>query len=91
MSITGIGEGIYVTNNGGSSNYIFTNNGSFTYTFRDNVGNTNSLSGSVNWIDKQGPISPTLVFPIDTNHYGASAITLQRNAATDSPGGIGTV
>ena len=91
MSITGIGEGIYVTNNWGSTNYTFTNDGNFTYIFRDSVGNTNSLSGSVNWIDKQGPSSPTLVFPVDANHYGATSITLQRNATADSTGGIGTI
>jgi hypothetical protein len=61
------------------------------YLFRDSIGNINSLTGMVDWIDKQGPVSPVLVFPANTNQYGATSITLQRGTTTDTPNGIGTI
>lgn len=48
-------ENATVMNNNGSKTYTFTDNGEFTFIFRDSAGNTNTLTASVNWIDKVVP------------------------------------
>ena len=46
-----------VTNNDGKLTHTFTKNGDFTYEIKDNYGNTNKITASVNWIDKEAPVA----------------------------------
>ena len=45
-------EHFTVTNNDGSKSYTFTDNGSFNFEIQDDVGNTATITASVDWIDK---------------------------------------
>ncbi len=57
VTITFDKEKVFITNNNGSNTYTFTENGEFTFEFKDNLGNKNSATASVNWIDKEKPVA----------------------------------
>ncbi len=48
-------DGVVVKNNDGNSSYTFEKNGSFTFEIEDKAGNKNSITATVNWIDKEAP------------------------------------
>lgn len=52
--LTNSSEPITITNNGGSSSYVFNENGSFTFEFQDVVGNTGTVTATVDWILNMG-------------------------------------
>ena len=48
-------DGVVVKNNDGNSSYTFEKNGEFTFEIEDKAGNKNSITATVNWIDKEAP------------------------------------
>ena len=67
-------ENITVTNNSGSKSHLFTANGSFDFQIRDDAGNTNTITATVDWIDKTAPTAKV--------KYSTESLTNQNVVAT---------
>ncbi len=50
-------EKVFITNNNGLNTYTFQENGEFTFEFKDNLGNKNTATAKVDWIDKTVPVA----------------------------------
>ena len=73
-------KSVTVTNNGGLLTYTFTSNGSFTFQFIDSVGNTGSVTATVNNIDTTPPGTPT-VTPSAGSYNTTQSVTLSSSGS----------
>ena len=71
-------DGIRVVNNNGSKIYTFKENGSFTFEIVDEVGNKNTITATVNWIDKVAPIG-TITYDVKESTEGNVIATLETS------------
>jgi len=56
VSITFDKSNVTILNNEGKNTYTFTENGEFTFEFQDAIGNYNTATAKVSWIDKETPV-----------------------------------
>lgn len=64
-TLTGLSEGMIITNNGGANSITFTDNGSFTFELIDQAGNVGVIVATVNNIDKISPTANVIYDKLD--------------------------
>jgi hypothetical protein len=79
-----------VTSTGGDT-HTFTENGSFTFTFEDALGNTDSVTAVVTWIDITAPTATIAYSTTDpTNQDVTATLTPSETVTITNNGGSGT-
>jgi len=77
-------ESVTVTDDGGVFTHSFTDNGSFTFHFVDAAGNTGEVTATVTNIDKDAPIAPTLITPVDNAFINSTSLTNSWSTVDDA-------